>query len=389
MMLLWAALSLFGHVAIATIAINRLHATAMPYWCLKTIDGLWYSWLLLVPVAWLICVLQPEQLAQAWPFLGPIWFAYLTVCTIVGVCLIPGWLRRALTRQTTPLQLSNKTVIIDMVAEIGHRPSGTVLARLLSYFPGNEIYQLHVNEKHLVIPRLRPELDGLTITHLTDLHFTGQITDDYHYEVIRRANALESDLIAVTGDLIDKRQCMSWLGNILGQLRAPHGTYFVLGNHDTRIRDEFGIRGALTSHGLIDLGRRWIQIRIRDCPIVLAGNELPWFVPAAELSNCPPAGKPDSPLRILLSHTPDQYYWARVHDFDLMLAGHTHGGQIQLPGLGPVLSPSRFGVRYASGTFFETPTLMHVSRGISGTRQIRINAPPELTQLILVRGRSE
>jgi predicted MPP superfamily phosphohydrolase len=84
-----------------------------------------------------------------------------------------------------------------------------------------------------------------------------------------------------------------------------------------------------------------------------------------------------------LAHTPDQIEWARVHDFDLMLAGHTHGGQIQLPGFGAVLSPSRYGVEYAEGTFYEHPTLMHVSRGISGTRQLRLNCPPELTKLIL------
>jgi uncharacterized protein len=63
-----------------------------------------------------------------------------------------------------------------------------------------------------------------------------------------------------------------------------------------------------------------------------------------------------------------------------MLAGHTHGGQIRLPVVGPVFSPSRFGVRYASGTFFRAPTLMHVSRGLSGTRPLRFNCRPELAQ---------
>ena len=135
----------------------------------------------------------------------------------------------------------------------------------------------------------------------------------------------------------------------------------------------------------MDLGRRWTQIEVEGCPIVLAGNELPWFVPAADMSDCPASDGKSSPLRILLSHAPDQLPWARGNKIDLMLAGHTHGGQVQFPVVGPVLSPSRFGVRYASGTFYEQPTLMHVSRGISGTRHLRINAPPELTKLKLVR----
>jgi hypothetical protein len=66
-----------------------------------------------------------------------------------------------------------------------------------------------------------------------------------------------------------------------------------------------------------------------------------------------------------------------------MLAGHTHGGQIRLPVIGPMVSPSRFGVRYASGVFHEAPTLMHVSRGISGLDPIRINCLPEVTKIIL------
>ena len=91
-------------------------------------------------------------------------------------------------------------------------------------------------------------------------------------------------------------------------------------------------------------------------------------------------------MRILLSHTPDQIEWAQNADVDLMLAGHTHGGQIRLPIVGVSFCPSRFGSRYASGTFYREPTVMHVSRGLAGTRPIRINCPPELTKLVLRPG---
>ena len=75
--------------------------------------------------------------------------------------------------------------------------------------------------------------------------------------------------------------------------------------------------------------------------------------------------------------------WAREHDFDLMLAGHVHGGQIQIPPLGPILAPSRFGVHYACGTFHEGPTVMHVSRGLSSKLPLRYFCPPEVTTLVL------
>jgi predicted MPP superfamily phosphohydrolase len=88
-------------------------------------------------------------------------------------------------------------------------------------------------------------------------------------------------------------------------------------------------------------------------------------------------------VRILLAHSPDQLSWARRNDIDLMLAGHTHGGQIRFPLIGPILAPSRYGVRYAAGTFYLPPVVMHVSRGISGLQPLRFNCPPELTKLVL------
>ena len=68
-----------------------------------------------------------------------------------------------------------------------------------------------------------------------------------------------------------------------------------------------------------------------------------------------------------------------------MLSGHNHGGQIVLPVLGPVYSPSRFGVKYAAGTFHEPPTLLHVSRGLSGRYPLRWNCLPEVTRIVLRR----
>ncbi|HTI52000.1 MAG TPA: metallophosphoesterase, partial [Planctomycetaceae bacterium] len=73
----------------------------------------------------------------------------------------------------------------------------------------------------------------------------------------------------------------------------------------------------------------------------------------------------------------------RRHQIDLMLAGHNHGGQVRLPFFGPVYSPSAFGTHYASGVFWEPPTLLYVSRGIAGRHPLRWNCRPELTRLIL------
>jgi predicted MPP superfamily phosphohydrolase len=84
-----------------------------------------------------------------------------------------------------------------------------------------------------------------------------------------------------------------------------------------------------------------------------------------------------------LSHSPDQIHWAREHRFDLMLAGHTHGGQIRIPGLGTVIAPSKYGAKYASGAFYVPPTVLHVSRGVAGLTPVRWNCPPEIAKLVL------
>ena len=115
----------------------------------------------------------------------------------------------------------------------------------------------------------------------------------------------------------------------------------------------------------------------------MAGTETPWF---GANPRVPPRTFDENGVpiaRILLSHSPDQIPWARRQNFDLMLAGHTHGGQIRFPVLGPIVAPSLFGVRYASGVFHEAPTLMHVSRGVSGLDPIRVNCPPEVTRITL------
>ena len=95
------------------------------------------------------------------------------------------------------------------------------------------------------------------------------------------------------------------------------------------------------------------------------------------------SGAPEDAFRLLLSHTPDHIHWARSQGIDLMLSGHNHGGQIVLPVVGPVYSPSRYGCKYSAGVFWEDPTLLYVSRGVSGRHPLRYNCLPEMTKLVL------
>jgi predicted MPP superfamily phosphohydrolase len=294
---------------------------------------------------------------------------------------VPRWLRQQLTARSPAVLLSNHTTTFDLKPRLAGHNLGAGMGRVYLSIPGNQSLELAYHEKTLEVPRLPAELDGLSITHLSDLHFTGRVCKAWFEEVVRLANELQSDLVAITGDLVDTPRCIDWLPDTLGRLRAPHGVYFVLGNHDLRAGAR-QVRESLAECGLIDLSGRWLRQVIRDQGVILAGNELPWFKPAADLSDCP-ENEGDGDFRILLSHSPDQFSWAQRRNIDLMLAGHTHGGQIRFPGIGPILAPSRYGVRYAAGTFHLPPVVMHVSRGLSGLQPLRFNCPPELAKLVL------
>jgi len=381
------ALALVGHFAFWFAVINRLHATALPYRFLKLCDAAWYVIVLGLPAALGWSWWQAVRAAVPWPGPGQIWplATYLGLCGPATLVVTARWGWRTFVERTTPLLIANHTQRVNIRERLGRQPAATLLTRLLATIPGNQIFDLHIHDKQLRLPRLPSALSGITIAHLSDLHLTGQLAPEFFQEVVRLTNQLDADLIAITGDIVDKARCLDWIPDTLGPLRARQGVYFVLGNHDTRVPDPRRLRRALAAAGMIDLGGHCRRIEVRGLPVILAGNELPWFGPAADLGDCPGDVPADPrPLRIVLSHSPDQIDWARAHDVDLLLCGHTHGGQIRLPLIGPLVSPSRFGVDFAGGTFHRPPTLMHVSRGVSGTRQFRWNCPPELTRLTLV-----
>jgi predicted MPP superfamily phosphohydrolase len=228
------------------------------------------------------------------------------------------------------------------------------------------------------LPQLPSDWDGLSILHLSDLHFCGTPDRVFFQRVLDRCLAPGvPDLIAITGDIVDSPKHHRWVVPLLGRLRWRIAGFAILGNHDSW-QDPRLIRRRLRKVGYHVLGNSWEQIDVRGQPMVVIGNEFPWFTPEADLSKCPA-----DVFRLCLSHTPDRIRWARRHRVDLMLAGHVHGGQIRLPPIGSIFVPSRYSRRYDGGTYFEPPTLMHVSRGLAGQHPLRFNCRPEVTRLIL------
>ncbi len=378
--------ALLGHAWVVIFLLHHVHSARMRR---GTIDLLTYmaeATFLAAIVGWGYWLYEHNftllQHAQA-SDLNTWQMAYLVAFGALGAVAVPMWVGRRL-NDRPPKQLKrHHRNTHDIVAALGHSPVDPGHRGVIAKLPGNQAMKLDVIDLTVEVPRLHPKLEQLSIIHLSDLHFGHGIRQEFFEEVVRVTNDLNGDLIAVTGDIVDDRHCVPWIPETLGKLKAELGVYSIFGNHDWLLNDLELLRNAVDEAGHIYLGGRTKTVRFQGQDIVLAGNELPWVPPAADPAELPPRDESGCPLRVLLAHSPDQFAWARRNDFDLMLAGHTHGGQLALPRLGPLFTASRTGTAYSAGTFFRDPTLMHVTRGVSGSRPLRYNCPPEITKITL------
>jgi predicted MPP superfamily phosphohydrolase len=306
--------------------------------------------------------------------------AYLGLCWFVAFLVLPAITVWRLLRPSPAALLSNHTRTVDVAERLGYKPSGIGRYRRLAQLPGNEIFRVDFSERLLRLPRLPAAWAGLSILHVSDLHLNGTPDRRFFEQVMDHCREWEPDLVAVTGDLVDSEDHYRWVVPVLGRLRWRLAAFAILGNHD-RWYDVNLIRRRVRRTGMAYLGNSWVEIEVRGQRLIVIGNEGPWLGPPTDLSSCP-AG----PFRLCLSHTPDNIRWAQRHHIDLMLAGHVHGGQVRLPLIGPVVIPSRYGRRYDCGVFDVPPTVLHVSRGLSGQEALRYNCRPEVTKLVLEPG---
>jgi predicted MPP superfamily phosphohydrolase len=378
-------LAAIGHVIFWVALVNRVHALGIKRFWVKLATVGCGAALVAIPLA-VALVFSGDTSGER--DLGSVtaWW-YIATCAAVCVCgaIQWWWLRRHPERQS--VVLTNHTSVFHPSQTADGPLTAPGIPTWIARLPWNEALDISVHEKDLAIPRLTSLHDGIRIAHLSDLHMSGRISKEYFRQVVSHTNQLEPHIVAITGDLVERDQCLAWIPETLGQLRAAAGVYYVLGNHDRHVGAP-RIHAALSEAGLIHVGGRWEDLNLRDAQLILAGNELPWFGPAPAVDHSSPRDSNDLPLRILLSHSPDQFQWAQSHDFDLVLAGHNHGGQVRLPLVGPILAPSRHGVRYAAGAFRTENTVMHVSRGTSCLTPLRYSCRPEIALLILRRPKS-
>lgn len=268
---------------------------------------------------------------------------------------------------------------------------GAVTAAALTLYSGElERHALTVSRMTIPVVNLPTAFHGFTIAQISDIHYR-DFDEPYFVEhAVNQLNALKPDLVALTGDFItahrvpgasnataidDANECASILARIKCPLR-----FCSLGNHDAV--DPPGIRDALRSHGLTPLNNQHTAIDLRGDRLWIAGIA-DAYLDVPNLGTALPKRKPHEPL-VLLGHEPDFADTVEKYSpVDLMLAGHTHGGQIRLPFLPAMFLPA-LGVKYVSGLFRIGKTQLYVNRGL-GTMHLpfRLNCPPELALLTL------
>jgi hypothetical protein len=373
--LMWP-LILLGHIGFWCYFFNRAHATAWPRSWRKGIEKFVLAVVFLPLVLWLVWMLWargpgPQTLLGHHLLLS----AYGLFCSVAGVWLVAAWFIRRWNQQLPAEVKYIRRDVVDLEQTIGQRLTAGWFAESLRKVPWNRCTWMEFGVGELWLSR--PDAgrwDGLKIAHLSDFHLTGALRKAYYQEIVERINREQCDLILLSGDLVDEAACLDWIPEIFGRLHARLGKFHVLGNHDLQVADQTTYQGLLQAAGCEYLTGRWQHLDFGPSPIVLTGNDLPWYRGAEELS--PYSGR--DALKFCVSHSPDQLEWARARGIDVMFAGHTHGGQICFPVIGPVISPSKYGVRYAGGEFKIGSMLLLVSRGISGDEPIRWHCLPQV-----------
>lgn len=240
----------------------------------------------------------------------------------------------------------------------------------------------------LKLPRLSHRFSGLRVVQISDIHMGGWMNPERLQRVADLVSAQKPDVLLITGDFLigydfddAAQQAIQGLVKGLGPLAASIPTFAVLGNHDYWISAR-AVRDMLHSTGITDLTNRVFTLTRENQHLHLCGVDDVWDG-EVRLDDVIDQLNGDG-AAILLAHEPDfADTSAPTGRFDLQLSGHTHGGQIVLPFIGPPRLPY-LGRKYPSGLYKVKEMFQYTNRGVGMARlPIRINCPPEITLFIL------
>ena len=251
------------------------------------------------------------------------------------------------------------------------------LTGAVSYGVAYERHRLGVTEATMPFLGLSPALDGLRVALLTDVHHSALVSADDVTRAVELALSTEPDMIVLGGDYVTygDRNFVEPVAELLAPLRAPNGVFAILGNHD----DDREMPAALTRKGITVLKDQRTRVVIRGDALEIAGIRF-WTRRPADIAKVLKGA--DDPV-LLLAHDPRRLTEAAALNVPAVLSGHTHGGQVVVPGLGAV-ARARFPI--VAGLGQREKSSIFVSRGIGTVYvPVRINCPPEVALVTLQR----
>jgi hypothetical protein len=263
--------------------------------------------------------------------------------------------------------------------------AGAVLARG-GYSWVVERWDLESTHTLVPLPGLPEAFDGLRIGLLTDLHLGRFVPADHVAHAVRMMQEARPDLVAVAGDFVGHRLAEAGeAAEIVSALRPPLGLYATLGNHDV-LENTLATKRAINAHGVDVLMNEAREIWQRGERMFIVGVNDPATHRDDVYAAC--AKLPRGDRRLLLAHSPDVAPRAQDEQIDLILCGHTHGGQVNLPLIGPPLINIGLGREYLKGLRRWGTTPLYISRGVGMIGPpVRIRCRPEVAIIELQRDR--
>jgi predicted MPP superfamily phosphohydrolase len=263
---------------------------------------------------------------------------------------------------------------------LGATAGATACGGAYSYFL--EPYWPAVERLKLELPLADNPPAGLKIVQLSDIHLSAIVPDSYIAECIEKVNELKPDIVVLTGDYITRnRKYAASISKLFKRLQAGLGVYASLGNHDGGDWAGFPtdtVVEALEKAGVRVLINESLELEYGGRRFFLAGLGDMWagqFEPSPAFESVPPEA-----FTIVLNHNPDTLRDLRDYRTDLVLCGHTHGGQVCIPLFGPPILPVT-DRNYSYGLYREEKRLVYVNRGLGLLRRVRFNCRPEITYI--------
>jgi hypothetical protein len=250
-------------------------------------------------------------------------------------------------------------------------------------------HEVSIERRSIHLDRLPDQFRGLRMVQISDFHYAEFTEPFFIRDIVYRVNNLKPDLVLLNGDFVTEGLFSHQRTNgfayrcaeILSQIECPL-RYAVLGNHDSTFAEP-AVTDALALHHLPLLNNSFVPLERAGRRLWIAGTGSASFHKMDLDKAVPPTSRSGSEPVILMVHEPDVLPLVARYNVDLMLSGHTHGGQVRFPFI-PATNLPPLGKKYVEGAFRHGPTQLYVNRGIGTVGlPIRFNCPPEITEITL------